>query len=47
MHKSTRLMAVLTGVVLVAAACSSNGASTAPASADSAALDTTSEPLPN
>ena len=37
MHKSTRLMAMLTGVVLVAAACSSNGASTAPSSAASAA----------
>ena len=37
MHKSTRLMALLTGVVLVAAACSSNGASTAPSSAASAA----------
>lgn len=37
MYKSTRLMALFTGVVLVAAACSSNGASTAPSSAASAA----------
>ena len=40
MHKSTRLMALLTGVVLVAAACSSSGASTAPSSAASAAPST-------
>ena len=40
MHKSTRLMALFTGVVLVAAACSSNGASTAPSSAASAAPST-------
>ena len=37
MHRSTRFMALLTGVVLVAAACSSNGASSAPSSAASVA----------
>ena len=37
MNKSTRLIALLTGVVLAAAACTSSGASTAPSSAPSTA----------
>ncbi len=40
MNKSTRLMALLTGVVLAAAACTSNGASSAPSSAPLAAPST-------
>ena len=40
MHRSTRLMVLLTAVVLAAAACSSGGASASPSSAPSAAPST-------
>ncbi len=40
MHRSTRLMALLAGVILVTAACSSGGASSAPSTAPSTAAST-------